>query len=79
MQQFLIEATFICLFDGFLGILLSYIVVLIALLLLPDWQFAFSLMPMLGASVCSTIIGLIFDFLPARNAAKLKSVDALAR
>ncbi|WP_063657084.1 macrolide ABC transporter ATP-binding protein/permease MacB [Candidatus Arsenophonus triatominarum] len=79
MQQFLIEAIFICLFGGFLGILLSYIVALIARLLLPDWQFAFSLMPLLGALVCSTIIGLIFGFLPARNAAKLNPVDALAR
>jgi macrolide transport system ATP-binding/permease protein len=31
------------------------------------------------AFACSTLIGVVFGFLPARNAAQLDPVDALAR
>jgi len=34
---------------------------------------------MVAAFVCSTLIGVVFGFLPARNAARLDPVDALAR
>ena len=33
----------------------------------------------LGAFACSTLIGVAFGFLPARNAAQLDPVEALAR
>jgi macrolide transport system ATP-binding/permease protein len=33
----------------------------------------------IAAFVCSTLIGVLFGFLPARNAAKLDPVSALSR
>jgi macrolide transport system ATP-binding/permease protein len=39
----------------------------------------FSLMSIVSAFLCSTIIGVVFGFLPARNAARLDPIEALAR
>ncbi|NQW79701.1 MAG: MacB family efflux pump subunit [Polaromonas sp.] len=78
-QQFLIEAVLVCLLGGVLGILLS---------LLIGWGFeqsgssftmVYSTLSMVVAFVCSTLIGVIFGFMPANNAAKLNPVDALSR
>lgn len=79
MQQFLIEAVLVCLIGGVLGIGLSYGIALLAQLALPSWQLTFDPMALITAFICSTAIGIIFGFLPARNAAKLNPIDALAR
>ncbi len=79
MQQFLIEAILVCLVGGVLGIVLSYTIALIAQLALPGWHFVFQPIALLSAFVCSTAIGVIFGFLPARNAARLDPIEALAR
>jgi macrolide transport system ATP-binding/permease protein len=39
----------------------------------------FSPMSIVSAFLCSTIIGVVFGFLPARNAARLDPIEALAR
>jgi macrolide transport system ATP-binding/permease protein len=36
-------------------------------------------MSIVSAFLCSTIIGVVFGFLPARNAARLDPIEALAR
>lgn len=79
MQQFLIEAVLVCLMGGLMGIGLSYGISLIAQMALPGWTFSFDPIALLSAFLCSTAIGVIFGFLPARNAAKLNPIDALAR
>ncbi|TDB62587.1 MULTISPECIES: macrolide ABC transporter ATP-binding protein/permease MacB [Photorhabdus] len=79
MQQFLIEAILVCLVGGVLGIALSYTIAFIAQLALPGWSFVFQPVALLSAFACSTAIGVIFGFLPARNAARLDPIDALAR
>ncbi|WP_445494139.1 macrolide ABC transporter ATP-binding protein/permease MacB [Photorhabdus sp. SF281] len=79
MQQFLIEAILVCLVGGILGIALSYTIAFIAQLALPGWSFVFQPVALLSAFACSTTIGVIFGFLPARNAARLDPIDALAR
>lgn len=79
MQQFLIEAVLVCLIGGLMGIGLSYGVSLIAQMALPGWTFAFDPIALVSAFACSTAIGIIFGFLPARNAARLNPIDALAR
>ena len=79
-QQFLIEAVLVCLIGGVLGIALS---------LLIGWIFdtvgggtfsmQFSMASIVAAFACSTLIGMLFGFLPARRAAQLDPVDALSR
>ena len=79
LQQFLIEAVLVCLIGGGLGISLA---------LGFGWAFnaanvGFSLVFSSGsitvAFLCSFLIGVVFGFLPARNASRLDPVAALAR
>ncbi|HEF8773515.1 macrolide ABC transporter ATP-binding protein/permease MacB [Providencia manganoxydans] len=79
MQQFLIEAILVCLIGGLMGIALSYGISVIAQMALPGWTFAFQPIALISAFICSTAIGVIFGFLPARSAARLNPIDALAR
>ena len=44
-----------------------------------DFQVIYSPTSIIAAFVCSTLIGVVFGFLPARNAAKLDPVEALSR
>ncbi|MEQ4985977.1 macrolide ABC transporter ATP-binding protein/permease MacB [Proteus sp. fly-1089] len=79
MQQFLIESVLVCLVGGVLGIALSFSIAMIASVMLPDWHFVFQPIALISAFICSTAIGVIFGFLPARSAAKMNPIDALAR
>ncbi|WP_311748727.1 macrolide ABC transporter ATP-binding protein/permease MacB [Proteus penneri] len=79
MQQFLIESVLVCLVGGLLGIALSFGIAMIASAMLPDWHFVFQPIALVSAFICSTAIGIIFGFLPARSAAKMNPIDALAR
>ncbi|MNH33425.1 Macrolide export ATP-binding/permease protein MacB [compost metagenome] len=79
MQQFLIEAVLVCLVGGALGIMLSFAIGLLVQLVLPGWQISFPPAALLSAFLCSTGIGVAFGYLPARNAARLNPIDALAR
>ncbi|TSJ58079.1 macrolide ABC transporter ATP-binding protein/permease MacB [Atlantibacter subterranea] len=79
LQQFLIEAVLVCLVGGALGIGLSLLIAFTLQLFLPGWQIGFSGLALITAFVCSTATGVLFGWLPARNAARLNPVDALAR
>lgn len=79
LQQFLIEAVLVCLVGGALGVTLSLLIALTLQLVLPGWEIGFSPMALLTAFICSTLTGVLFGWLPARNAARLDPVDALAR
>ncbi|MCW9687768.1 macrolide ABC transporter ATP-binding protein/permease MacB [Proteus terrae] len=79
MQQFLIESVLVCLVGGLLGIGLSFGIAMVASIILPDWHFVFQPIALVSAFACSTAIGVIFGFLPARSAAKMNPIDALAR
>lgn len=79
MQQFLIEAVMVSLLGGCIGILLSYAIGLMFPLFVDSIQMKFSLLSIISAFLCSTLIGIVFGFLPARNAARLDPVEALAR
>ncbi|MFK3840891.1 MacB family efflux pump subunit [Serratia sp. NPDC087055] len=79
MQQFMIEAVLVCLIGGVLGILLSFaagsLFTLLAggmLTAIYSWQAAAI------AFFCSTLIGMIFGYLPARKAARMDPVISLA-
>lgn len=79
LQQFLIEAILVCLVGGALGISLSLLIAFALGLFLPGWHIGFSPMALLTAFACSTATGVLFGWLPARNAARLNPIDALAR
>ncbi|HCN5507756.1 TPA: MacB family efflux pump subunit, partial [Escherichia coli] len=71
MQQFIIEAVLVCLIGGALGIALSYITGAL-FNALADGIFAaiYSWQAAVAAFFCSTLIGIIFGYLPARKAAR---------
>lgn len=79
MQQFMIEAVLVCLIGGALGIALSFaagsLFTVLAggmLTAIYSWQAA------VVAFCCSTLIGMIFGYLPARKAARMDPVNSLA-
>lgn len=80
MQQFLIEAILVCILGGLLGIGLAYAIgELINRIGGDSFQVIYSPTSIIAAFLCSTLIGVVFGFLPARNAARLDPVDALSR
>ncbi|MFM5507872.1 MacB family efflux pump subunit [Aeromonas rivipollensis] len=79
LQQFLIEAVMVSLLGGLLGIGLAIFIGFIFSLLVESFQMRFSLFSILMAFGCSSLIGILFGYLPARNAARLDPVEALAR
>jgi len=80
MQQFLIEAILVCILGGLLGIGLAYAIgELINRVAGDSFQVIYSPTSIIAAFLCSTLIGVVFGFLPARNAARLDPVDALSR
>ena len=79
LQQFLIEAVMVCLLGGTLGIIFSFGVSAIFSLFVSSMQMAFSIWSLVAAFLCSSLIGVLFGYLPARNAARLDPIEALAR
>ncbi|WP_174558444.1 MacB family efflux pump subunit [Acinetobacter bouvetii] len=80
LQQFLIEAVLVCILGGILGVMLSLgIGQLISQFAGDSFQMAYSTTSIVAAFVCSSMIGIVFGFIPARNAAQLNPVDALSR
>ncbi|EKF7783124.1 MacB family efflux pump subunit [Escherichia coli] len=79
MQQFIIEAVLVCLIGGALSIALSYITGAL-FNALADGIFAaiYSWQAAVAAFFCSTLIGIIFGYLPARKAARMDPVISLA-
>ena len=79
LQQFLIEAVLICLIGGAAGILLSYLIGLGFNALTSEFAMSFSTWSIVSAVCCSTFIGVLFGFMPAKNASKLNPIAALSR
>ena len=78
-QQFLVEAVMVCLIGGMIGISLSFAIGYLFSLFVKEWEMVFSLGSVVTAFACSTLIGIVFGFVPARNAARLDPIEALAR
>lgn len=80
LQQFLIEAVLVCILGGLLGVGLAYAIgSAINRFGGENFQVIYSPLSIAAALACSMMIGVIFGFLPARNAARLNPVDALNR
>ena len=78
LQQFLIEAVLICLIGGLVGVLLSYLISVVFNMLVTSFAMSFSVASIIAAVACSTIIGVVFGFMPAKRASQLNPIDALA-
>jgi macrolide transport system ATP-binding/permease protein len=81
LKQFLVEAVMICLIGGALGFLASFAVgyIFSMFVAVTKWKMVFTADSFILAFACSTLIGLTFGFLPARNASRLQPHDALSR
>lgn len=78
LQQFLIEAVLICLVGGFMGVILSLLIGAGFNTFSENFGMIFSTASIVLALVCSTAIGIIFGYMPAKNASNLNPIDALA-
>ena len=79
-RQFLLEAIVLCLIGASLGVLVCLIIILIANPFLPPgWMLELSPQSVMTAALCASLTGTIFGYFPARNAARLDPVEALAR
>jgi macrolide transport system ATP-binding/permease protein len=76
LLQFNIEAAVVCAAGGLLGIVLGLLAGIV--LRYSGMSVIFSMAPALLAFVCASATGLIFGYLPARKAARLDPVVALA-
>lgn len=79
MQQFLIEAVLVCLTGGIIGVLLSLVPGIILAQTTSSFSMIYSPFSIVAAFVCSSLIGVIFGFFPARRAARLDPIHALER
>ncbi|MBN3779778.1 MacB family efflux pump subunit [Burkholderia sp. Ac-20345] len=79
LQQFLVEAVLVCLLGGTIGIALSLGLGALFSMFVAQWKMVFSAGAIVTAFICSTLTGVIFGFMPARNASRLDPIDALAR
>ena len=79
LRQFLIEAVLVCLIGGALGVGLALLAGVVFNSLDVGIRMIFSPASIIGAFLVSSTIGIVFGFVPARNAARLDPVNALAR
>jgi len=78
LRQFLIEAVLVCIIGGTLGILGSFGFGALFSAFSSNLAMVYSTASIIAAFVCSTLIGVVFGYLPARNASKLDPVAALS-
>ena len=78
LRQFLIEAVLVCIIGGTLGILGSFGFGALFSAFSSNFAMVYSTVSIIAAFVCSTLIGVVFGYLPARNASNLDPVAALS-
>ena len=78
MFQFLTEAVMVCFIGGLAGVVLG-IGGGLSTSAIAGWRVIFTVAPILIAFTCAFLTGIIFGYMPARKAAHLDPIDALAR
>ncbi|MDO8358591.1 MAG: MacB family efflux pump subunit [Devosia sp.] len=78
MRQFLIEAVLVCLIGGTAGVALAFGAGTL-LTTLAGTRLSYSAETVVLAFLSSSLIGVLFGFMPARSASRMNPVDALAR
>ena len=79
MLQFLIEAILLCALGGVIGVLLAFGIGGLFNLISNDIKMSFSLVSIIIAFGISSLVGIVFGYMPAKRAAKLNPIDALLR
>ena len=79
LRQFLTEAVLVCLIGGVLGIAAAFATGELFALAGSSFKFVYSAGSIGVAFLCSTLIGIVFGWLPAHGAALLDPVAALSR
>lgn len=79
MIQFLIEAILLCAIGGAIGVGLAYLIGYLFNMFGASFKMIFSTSSIFIALGVSSLIGIIFGYMPARNAAKLNPIDALSK
>ena len=78
MFQFLTEAVMVCFIGGLAGVAVG-IGGGLATSVIAGWRVIFTIAPIVIAFACAFLTGLLFGYLPARKAARLDPIEALAR
>jgi macrolide transport system ATP-binding/permease protein len=78
MFQFLTEAVMVCFIGGLAGIVAG-IGGGLSTSAIAGWRVIFTVAPIVIAFTCAFLTGIIFGYLPARKAAQLDPIEALAR
>jgi macrolide transport system ATP-binding/permease protein len=76
--QFLTEAVMVCFLGGLVGIVVG-VGGGLAVSALAGWRVIFTIAPIVIACSCAIVTGIVFGYLPARKAARLDPIEALAR
>lgn len=79
VAQFLTEAVLVCLLGGLLGVMLALGGGAVLGQMQDNLRLVYSAPTIVLAFLSSTLIGIVFGFLPARAAARLDPVEALSR
>jgi ABC-type antimicrobial peptide transport system permease subunit len=81
MNQFLAESVMLTVGGGAIGIIMGSFIAWLAIQVIlsyqSGWTFTISLNGVLLGFIVSTMVGLVFGFVPARRAARLHPIDAL--
>jgi macrolide transport system ATP-binding/permease protein len=76
--QFLTEAVMVCFIGGLTGVFVG-IGGGLATSVIAGWRVIFTVGPIVIAFACAFLTGIVFGYLPARKAAQLDPIEALAR
>ncbi|MDO5045840.1 MacB family efflux pump subunit [Campylobacter sp.] len=79
LQQFLIEAVLLCVIGGVIGVAFAFGIGYVFNKFSPEVHMIFSNLSIAVALFTSTFIGIVFGYMPARNASKLNPIEALSR